>query len=55
MKGADDITRYTLRLPRELMKRVRHAAADRELSINNTLVELISESLEPDHVASPTP
>jgi hypothetical protein len=47
--GKEDETRFTLRISRELMKQVRHVAADRELSLNATLVELISEQLESLH------
>jgi hypothetical protein len=39
-------SRFSLRLPRDIMKQVRHEAAEREISINSTFVEIISEWLE---------
>jgi hypothetical protein len=54
MKGdADKDSRFSLRLPRDLMKEVRHEAAERELSINGTFVEIISEWLESHHAPLP--
>ena|GEM_PF-6376362 len=51
--GKDEY-KFTLRLPRELMKQIRHEAADRELSLNSTMTEIISEWFEFRHVYPPT-
>jgi Leu/Phe-tRNA-protein transferase len=38
--------RFSLRLPRDIMKQVRHEAAEWEMSINSAFAEIISEWLE---------
>jgi predicted DNA binding CopG/RHH family protein len=47
--GKEDETRFTLRLPRDLLKKVKHKAIEQELSANSTIVVLLEQALESPH------
>ena len=44
-----------LRMPEELHKRLRHEAAEDDVSLNQCILNLLSEALEARHVFAPNP
>ena len=44
-----------LRMPEELHKRLRHEAAEDDVSLNQCILNLLSEALEARHVSAPNP
>jgi predicted DNA binding CopG/RHH family protein len=49
----EDEARFTLRLPRDLLKRVKHKAVEEDMSTNSVIAVLLEQALESPH--EPTP
>jgi predicted DNA binding CopG/RHH family protein len=47
--GKEGETRFTLRLPRDLLKKVKHKAVEEEMSANSTIVVLLEQAFESPH------
>ena len=52
--GKEDETRFTLRLPRDLLKKVKLKAVEEEMSANSIIVVLLEQVLESPHESIPT-
>ena len=44
-----------IRVPEELHKRLRHEAAEYDVSLNQCILTLLGEALEARHVSAPSP
>jgi predicted DNA binding CopG/RHH family protein len=51
--GKEDEVRFTLRLPRDLLKRVKHKAVEKDMSTNSVIAVLLEQALESPHELTP--